>query len=104
MKIIRDEKTLAINEIVFEESELDSKTELLSEFSKIELARIQQLETSSNNNKEVQLDSNKRQFESQMDYNKKHYDSQMDYNRRSQQIAYLMQYPGCSGVLPDWLR
>lgn len=113
MKIIRDERTQNIIEVIFDDKELESKESLMSSISQMEQARYHVAEVNiektaeanvrvSENQKEAQLDSNKCQLESNMSYHKYQAECIKDFNRRQQQMQYLAQFPG-TVQLPPWL-
>lgn len=113
MKIIRDEKTQNVIEVIFTDKELDTKESLMSSIAQMEQARYHVAEVNiektaetnirdSENRKEAQLDFNKCQLESNMNYNKYQAECAKDFNRRQQQMQYLTQFPG-TVQLPPWL-
>lgn len=112
MKIIRDERTQNIIEVIFNDNELDAKDSIMASLAQMEQARYHVAEINieknaevnmrnSDNQKETQMDCNKRIYDAQMDYNKRQYESALDYNRRSQQLAYMYQFPGVT-QLPNF--
>ena len=113
MKIIRDEKTQNVIEVIFTDKELDAKESLMSSIAQMEQARYHVAEVSieknteanvrdSENRKEAQFDFNKCQLESNINYHKYQAECIKDLNRRQQQMQYLTQFPG-TVQLPPWL-
>lgn len=101
MKIVRDERTQAINEVIFAETETNSQKELMSELTKIEIARYHAMEFNAEKSAEANMHNSDNQKEAQLDYNKYQSEIAKDYNRRQQQMQYMYQFPGVAQI-PDF--
>lgn len=101
MKIVRDERTQNIIEVIFDDKELDSKESLMSSISQMEQARYHVAEVNIEKTAEVNVRDSENRKEAQLDYNRCQCEVAKDYNRRQQQMQYLYQFPGVAQI-PDF--
>ena len=102
MKIIRDERTQNVIEVIFTDKELDAKESLMSSIAQMEQARYHVAEVNIEKTAEVNVRDSENRKEAQLDFNKCQLESIKDFNRRQQQMQYLTQFPG-TVQLPPWL-
>ena len=101
MKIIRDEKTQNVIEVIFTDKELESKDSLMNCVVQMEQARYHVNEVSIETSAETNKHASDNQKEAQLDYNRCQCEMAKDYNRRQQQMQYLYQFPGAAQI-PDF--